>query len=583
MPAKTIKVDSAAEAYLTLLKDRDVDYLFGNAGTDFPSIIEGLSKSLTGEGSAPTPMTVPHENLAVAMAHGYYVATGRLASVMVHVNVGTANAICGVMNAARENVPVLMTSGRTPLTEEGFDGSRSLYIHWGQEMFDQGGVMREMVKWDYELRNAKQVETIVDRAVTVAMTEPRGPVYLSLPREVLAEKPGDFTYQSPTRRQPARAASADANAIDEAAEILANAENPMIITASMGQNRAAVPALESLAERFALPVITYRPRYVNISSDHPMHMGYEPGAYLPDVDAILVIDCDVPWIPSLHKLNPDAKVIHLGADPLYENYPVRGFQCDLGIRGSSGTAIPMLEEAMAGREKAAQGRIDARRSKIAGIKGDQAAANQARIEKIASGTAAMDNAWVAHCLNQVKQDDDILVSESQLALGNIALREPGSFFGTSPSGGLGWGLGASLGVKLGQKDKRVFCVVGDGAYMFGNPTPMHFVSAAYDLPTLTVIMNNKMWGSVRKATLGLYPDGAASSSNQAPLTYLDPAPEYHKIVQASDGYGEEVKDPNDLQAALERGIKAVEVDKRQAVINVHTTYDDEAAKADAVR
>jgi len=314
-----------------------------------------------------------------------------------------------------------------------------------------------------------------------------------------------------------------------------------------------------------------------------MHMGYEPGAYLPDADAILVIDCDVPWIPSLHKLNPGAKVIHLGADPLYENYPVRGFQCDLGIRGSSGTAIPMLEEAMAGREKAAQGRIDARRSKIAGIKGDQAAANQARIEKIASGTAAMDNAWVAHCLNQVKQDDDILVSESQLALGNIALREPGSFFGTSPSGGLGWGLGASLGVKLGQKDKRVFCVVGDGAYMFGNPTPMHFVSAAYDLPTLTVIMNNKMWGSVRKATLGLYPDGAASSSNQAPLTYLDPAPEYHKIVQASDGYGEEVKDPNDLQAALERGIKAVEVDKRQAVINVHTTYDDEAAKADAVR
>ena len=583
MPAKTIKVDSAAEAYLTLLKDRDVDYLFGNAGTDFPSIIEGLSKSLTGEGSAPVPITVPHENLGVAMAHGYYVATGRLASVMVHVNVGTANAICGVMNAARENVPVLMTSGRTPLTEEGFDGSRSLYIHWGQEMFDQAGVMREMVKWDYELRNAKQVETIVDRAVTVAMSEPRGPVYLSLPREVLAEKPGEFTYQSPTRRTPARAASADANAIDEAAEILAAAENPIIITASMGQNRAAVPALESLAERYALPVITYRPRYVNISSDHPMHMGYEPGAYLPDADAILVIDCDVPWIPSLHKLNPDAKVIQLGADPLFENYPVRGFPCDLGIRGSAGSAIPMLEEAMASREKSAQARIDARRSKIAGIKGDQAAASQARIEKIASGTAAMDNAWVAHCLNQVKQDDDILVSESQLALGNIALREAGSFFGTSPSGGLGWGLGAAHGVKLGQKEKRVFCVVGDGAYMFGNPTPAHFVSAAYDLPVLTVIMNNKMWGSVRKATLGLYPDGAASSSNQAPLTYLDPAPEYHKIVEASDGYGEEVTDPGDLQAALERGIKAVDVDKRQAVINVHTTYDDAAAKADAVR
>lgn len=583
MPAKTIKVDSAAEAYLTVLKDRGVDYLFGNAGTDFPSIIEGLSKSLTGEGSAPTPVTVPHENLGVAMAHGYYVATGRMAAVMVHVNVGTANAICGVMNAARENVPILMTSGRTPLTEEGFDGSRSLYIHWGQEMFDQASTLREMVKWDYELRNGKQIETIVDRAVTVAMTEPRGPVYLSLPREVLAEKPGDFTYQSPTRRVPARAAAADPNALDEAAEILAAAENPLIITSSMGQNRAAVPALESLAERFALPVITYRPRYVNIASDHPMHMGYEPGAYLPEVDAVLTIDCDVPWIPSLHKLNPDANVIQLGSDPLYENYPVRGFPCDLGIRGSSATALPQLEEAMAVREASGKARIDARRSRIADIKGEQAAANQARIDKISSGAAAMDNAWVAHCLAQVKEEDDILVSESQLALANMSLRKPGTFFGTSPSGGLGWGLGAGLGVKLGQQDKRVFCVVGDGSYMFGNPTPAHFVSAAYDLPVLTVIMNNKMWGSVRKATLGLYPEGAASSANQAPLTYLDPAPEYHKIVEASDGYGEEVKQPEDLPAALERGLKAVDVDKRTAVINVNTTYDDAAAKADAVR
>jgi len=583
MPAKTIKVDSAAEAYLTVLKDREVDYLFGNAGTDFPSIIEGLSKSLTGEGSAPTPVTVPHENLGVAMAHGYFVSTGRMAAVMVHVNVGTANAICGIMNAARENVPILMTSGRTPLTEEGFDGSRSLYIHWGQEMFDQASTLREMVKWDYELRNAKQIETIVDRAVTVAMTEPRGPVYLSLPREVLAEDPGEFTYQSPTRRVVARAAAADPAALDEAAEILAGAENPLIITASMGQNRAAVPALESLAERYALPVITYRPRYVNIASDHPMHFGYEPGAYLPDVDAVLVIDCDVPWIPSLHKLNPDAKVIQLGADPLFENYPVRGFPCDLGIRGSSATALPQLEEAMASREKSAKARIDARRRKIADTKADQAAANQARIDKIASGAAAMDNAWVAHCLGQLKEDDDVLVSESQLALANLSLRNPGTYFGTSPAGGLGWGLGAGLGVKLGDRDKRVWNVVGDGSYMFGYPTPAQFVSAAYDLPVLTVIMNNKMWGSVRKATLGLYPEGAASSANQAPLTYLDPAPEYHKIVEASDGYGEEVKDPADLPAALERGMKAVDIDGRTAVINVHTTYDDAAAKADAVR
>lgn len=582
MGQKTLAVDSAAEAYLALLKDRGVDYLLGNAGTDFPSIIEGLSKSLTGEGSAPSPITVPHENLGVAMAHGYFVATGRLCAVMVHVNVGTANAVCGIMNAARENVPILMTSGRTPLTEEGLDGSRSIYIHWGQEMFDQGGVVREMVKWDYELRNSGQLETIVDRAISVAMTEPRGPVYLTLPREVLAERPGRFSYQSPARSAAAATAAADADAIDRAAEILARAEFPLVITASLGQNREAVPALESVAERFALPVISYRPRYVNISSEHVMHLGHEPGRHLPEADAVLVVDCDVPWIPSLHRLNADAKVIHMGADPLFENYPVRGFPCDIAVRAGSAGALTQLEEALADRERTAAARISARRARVSEIKSEQAAARQAHLDKIADG-AAMDNNWVAHCLGEAKRDDDVLVSESQLGIANMRLSMPGTYFGTSPAGGLGWGLGAAHGVKLGGRDRRVLCVVGDGSYMFGNPTPAHFVAAANDLPVLTVILNNRMWGSVRKATLGLYPDGAASRANQAPLTYLDPAPAYHRIVEASDGYGEEVKDAAELPAALERGLKSVEVDRRQAVINVHTVYDDASAIADARR
>ncbi len=582
MAERAIEVDSAAEAYLALLKDRGVDYLLGNAGTDFPSIIEGLSKSLAGAGDAPAPVTVPHENLAVAMAHGYHVATGRLCAVMVHVNVGTANAVCGLMNAARENVPILMTSGRTPLTEEGFDGSRSIYIHWGQEMFDQAGVVRETVKWDYELRNARQLETVVDRAVAVAMTEPRGPVYLTLPREVLAERPGGFSYRSPARAAPAAPPAADSDAIDRAAEILAGAEFPLVVTASLGRNRAAVPALESLAERFAIPVVSYRPRYVNISSDHAMHVGHEPGPLLPRSDAVLVVDCDVPWIPSLHRIDPGAKVVHLGADPLFENYPVRGFPCDLAIRGGSEGALAQLEAALADREKRAGERIAARRARVAGIRAEQRAAREARLGKVADG-AAMDNGWVAHCLSRVKEDDDVLVSESQLAIANMNLRRPGTYFGTSPAGGLGWGLGAAHGVKLGERGRRVFCVVGDGSYMFGNPTPAHFVSAANDLPVLTVILNNSMWGSVRKATLGLYPEGAASRANRAPLTYLDPAPEYHRIVEASGGHGEEVRDAADLPGALERGLKAVDVEGRQAVINVHTVYDDAAAIADARR
>ncbi|MDF1554501.1 MAG: thiamine pyrophosphate-binding protein, partial [Deferrisomatales bacterium] len=178
-------VASAGEAFLRLLADRGVDYLFGNAGTDFVSIIEGFARlAQTGE-AAPIPVTVPHENLGVAMAHGCYLATGRPQAVMLHVNVGTANALCALWNASRENIPILLAAGRTPITEEGAFGSRSVFIHWGQEMFDQAGMLREMVKWDYELRTPGQLGAAVDRALGIALAAPRGPVYLTMPREVL--------------------------------------------------------------------------------------------------------------------------------------------------------------------------------------------------------------------------------------------------------------------------------------------------------------------------------------------------------------------------------------------------------------
>ena len=582
MPQETIRVDSAAEAYLALLKDRGVDYLFGNAGTDFASIIEALSKSIAEGTKAPTPITVPHENLAVSMAHGYYLATGKPQVVMVHVNVGTANGICGIMNAARENVPILFTSGRTPLYEDGAAGARSIFIHWGQEMFDQAGTVREMVKWDYELRSARQLETVVDRAINVAMSEPRGPIYLTLPREVLAEGGGEFTYQSPTRRNSAHPPAGDPGAVDQAAEWIAKAERPLIITSSFGQDGAAVAAFEAMCERFALPVVVYRPRYLCMASDHPMHLGFEPGELIKQADVIVTLESDVPWIPSLHAPNPEAKVVQIGIDPLFTKYPMRGFPCDLAITGNAASVVTALTEALGAREKSAASRIDARRKRVAERHGKLREAWAGRIEASRNG-GPTDVSWVAHCIDRVKGDDDIMVSESQIAIPNLTFRKPGTFFATGPSGGLGWGTGAALGIKLGTTGKRVFSVVGDGSYMFGNPTPAHYVSAANDLPVLTVILNNAMWGSVRKATLGLYPDGAASRINRAPLTYLDPSPDYHKIVEASGGFGEEVKEPGELPGALERALKAVDVDKRQAVLNVHTHYSDDAALADAKR
>src|SRR3984957_10627837 len=177
----------SAQAYLSRLADRGIDYVFANAGTDFAPIIESLSINANGRRKFPRVITVPHENVAMAMAHGYYKIAGKPAAVMVHVTVGTGNAVNGIMNAARDNIPVLLAAGRTPITETGHIASRNRPIHWGQEAFDQGGIVREFTKWDYELRAGQLVAAIVDRALDIAMSEPRGPVYLTLPREVLSD------------------------------------------------------------------------------------------------------------------------------------------------------------------------------------------------------------------------------------------------------------------------------------------------------------------------------------------------------------------------------------------------------------
>ena len=223
----------SAEAYLRRLYERGVEHVFVNPGTDFAPIVEALSRQ--GNRRYPRFVTVPHENAAMAMAHGYYRTCGKPPVVMVHVTVGTANALCGLMNAARDNIPLLLAAGRTPITEMGHIASRNSHIHWGQEAYDQGGMVREFVKWDYELRHGQPVESVVDRALDIAMSEPRGPVYLTLPREVLAD-PAVPPRRSSQRPLGAVASHPDPAALEEVARLIADAELPVIVTSNIGRD-----------------------------------------------------------------------------------------------------------------------------------------------------------------------------------------------------------------------------------------------------------------------------------------------------------------------------------------------------------
>jgi acetolactate synthase-1/2/3 large subunit len=563
--SKRASVESTAEAYLELLAARGVEYFFGNAGTDFAPLIDAYAKRLAQGQPLPRPLTIPHEVPAVAMAHGYAMVTGRPQVVMVHVIVGAGNAVAGIINAARANVPIIFSAGRNPITEAGMRGSRNRPIHWAQESFDQAAMVREFVKWDYELRNFSQLETVVDRALALAQAEPQGPVYLTLPREVLAERQETLEYTDASRAPRPGAVVAAPEAIAEVAQMLARARNPLILTKAAGRDPQAVAALVKLAEALGAPVVDQFHTYVNFPQDHPLHAGFDAAPYFQDADCVVAIESDVPWFPALKAPRPEAKIVQIAVDPLFSRYPIRGFAADATLAGTVRLNLAALADALRARVDAGAvaertRRWRAEHSRLRAAWADAAAKVQ--------GDAPLDMVWVSKCVGDLVDDRTILVDEYDFDPTQGCFTTPGTYFGSSPAAGLGWGLGAALGAKLAAPDKTVICCVGDGAYIFGAPTAVHFVSRAYNLPVLFVIFNNRAWNAVKRAVRSHAPEGWSAKTGTMPLSDLEPAPDYELVCRASGGWAERVEDPAALPGALARALKAVRDEKRQALLNV---------------
>ncbi|MGH7308411.1 MAG: thiamine pyrophosphate-requiring protein [Candidatus Rokuibacteriota bacterium] len=563
---KRASVESVAEAYLELLAARRIDYFFGNAGTDFAPIIEAYAKREAQGQVVPRPITVPHETPAVAMAHGYAMVTGRPQVVMVHVTVGTANALSGLINASRSRVPILMTAGRTPITEGGVPGARNRHIHWAQESFDQAGMVREYVKWDYELRTGGQLETVVDRALAVAQSAPAGPVYLTLPREVLAERLADVEYFDPTRLVPAAPQVADPAAVEEAARLLVAARSPIAIVKSSGRDPAALAPMVALAEAIGMPVFEQASTHLCFPQTHPLFAGGDPAPHFAQADAIVVVEADAPWFPDLKAPRPETPVIQVGEDPLFSRYPIRGFAGDVALAGAPRLTLAALTEAV--RRAGLDARLVAeRRARWAAEHGRRTEAARGQAERTRSDRP-IDMAWLSRCVGDVLDEGTIVVNEYDLDLAQTRLDTPGSYFSQSPASGLGWGLGAALGAKLAAPERTVVCCVGDGAYLFGAPTAAHWVSRAYNLPALFVIFNNRAWNAVKRAVSSHAPQGWAVRTASMPMSDLDPAPDYELICRACGGWGERVEDPAALPDALARALRVVREERRQALLNV---------------
>ncbi|MGE3862492.1 MAG: thiamine pyrophosphate-requiring protein [Burkholderiaceae bacterium] len=559
---------TAAERFLQTLADRGVEHLYVGAGTDTAPIIEAYSRQPQSGLDFPKPVLAAHENLAVGMAHGYYMVSGRPQAVMLHVSVGAANAVCGLMNAARSQVPMFFTAGRTPLFESGALGARDSTIHWGQEMFDQAGMVREFMKWDYELRDGRNLVDVVDRGLSMAMAPPRGPVYLTLPREVLggAADDGPMPAMSAVPSLP----HPMPQDVRKLAAALAVARFPVIVCTASGADPQTLPLLTQLADRFGIAVVEASPRFVNFPDKHPLHLGFDPDRVLPQADAMLFLECDVPWIPSRGGPAPDAFVAHAGVDPSFSRYPVRTFRSDLSLTTDVAALLTALvgELAAAGADRTQA----ARRAHGVELASTLRQAVQAGARAEDERGGPISKAYLSRCLDQVRDRDALVVNEYPLLRPQMSFEQPGGYFLVSTAGGLGWGLPAALGAQQAEPDRQVIAALGDGSYFFCNPAACHHAAAMHGLPVLTVIFDNGGWDAVEKAALSMYPDShaaeAARGGQRVPLSSLHPIPDFTLYAQASGGHGERVDRREALIPALQRAAAFVRKERRQALVHV---------------
>ena len=349
---------NGAEALIQLLVAHGVEYLFLCPGTDTAPVQEAIVA--LGRDGQTVPKIVPglYETVALAAAHGYFNVTRRPQAVLVHVDAGTQNLGAMMHDAQRAHAGVLVFAGRTPYTVDGsVPGARDAYIQWLQDQPDQPGIVRNYVKWSHELGRTDTLNYLVPRAAQIAASEPAGPVYMTVAREVLMSPMDGVTVLPPERTRPSITGPGDLDGIETVAEWLAEAERPVIIAGDVGRHPEAVAHLTRLAELVGA-LVSDRASPLNISLTHPLYR-LDVSAEIREADAILLLDCLVPWIPKLTQPPKTARIAQIDIDPVKASIPLWGFPVDLPLVGDTAKALPLLVEAIERRAHAgASGGLD---------------------------------------------------------------------------------------------------------------------------------------------------------------------------------------------------------------------------------
>jgi acetolactate synthase-1/2/3 large subunit len=564
---------TTSTAFLEALVEAGVSHIFVNLGSDHPALLEAIAEARVHGRKIPNIVTTPHEMVGLSAAQGHAQVSGQAQAVIVHVECGTQNLGGAIHNAAKSRTPALIFAGESPYTQEGeLMGSRNEFIQWIQNVHDQRGIVRGYMKYDNEIRTGANVKQLVHRAMQMAHSDPQGPVYLMGAREAMEQEAKPVVINQdhwrPTDKSPL-----SADFVKSLADDLANAKRPMVVTSYVGRNTAAVPELVRLCERLGVGVHESVPSAMNFPMTHPMHQGVQwndrfQNPHIEAADVILVVNCDVPWIPLFNKPSDGARIYHVDVDVLKEQMPLFYLPAFRRAQADPATALAQVN-AYLDANPVDQAKADERIAHYTG-KHDAWQAGLRKNEAKPTGEY-ITVPYLAACIRAHVDADTIVMNESitndRPMYEHLGMTTPGSLF-TAGAGSLGWNGGAAIGAKLAAPDKTVIAISGDGCYLFSSPSVVHWMAKSCETPFLQIVLNNRGWRAPKFSMLGVHPDGYASKANDINVSFESP-PDYAGIAAAAGGaYARTVRSPDEVEAALAEAMHAVKVEKRCAVLDV---------------
>jgi len=554
------------EAILEAFRKLKIDYILSSPGSEWSPVWEALVRQKLGNRNGPAYIDCWHETLAVNMATGYTLMTGRPQAVLVHAGVGLLQAGMGIHGALQAEVPMVVMSGESHTLGENPELDIEPQWYGGLSVGGTERFVDNITKWSRQVTSPHTLYETVIRAGEMAQRTPMGPIYLNVALEHMLH---DWSPPANDRDVPfAPRVQAHPSEVEKVAGLLLKAKNPIVVAEHAGRDPAAFQALVELADLLAVPVTWGRAaNYANFPTDHPLYLGVASYDHLKDADLILLVGGRAPWYPP-HVRPGRGKIVAINDNQFKGHMIYQNLHADLYLEGDIAASLQALAQA-ARAAKVAADAVKKRREKWTAAHDTFVAGLKAEKVKARSGNGkAIDPLALIATLGEVMPADTIYVDETithgQTLRQHLPFTAPQTFF--RGFGGLGQGIGTALGIKLAARERPVALLVGDGGFLYNPVIQALGASKQHGLPILIVVFNNRKYLAMEKGHIHHYPDGAAESARMHLGSRLD-GPDYDALGSHFGFHGERVVEPGKLKAALQTAMQKVQ-DGSTAILNV---------------